>query len=353
MSRTVTILVVAACLLLAGCTGVGPQAGSGDGGESADLSAGQQAAGGASSDGGGGDAASQAGDGGSDTTSVPEAGQRAIIKTGSMVVEVDNFSAARSTIADRVRERGGFVGGSDQRLHRSGNETWVTGHIVVRVPSDTYGETQALAADQGTVLSEETTTEDVTDQLVDLEARLENLRSRRDRLREFYDEANSTEELLRIEEQLSGVQMEIERLEAQQRSLERRVAYSTIRIELQEPEPGIDQIRTQYHEQSLVAVFVGSVNDVVVFAQASLVTVAGALPWLAVAAVPALGLRRLLRGRSLPFIGGGSGSPTTAPTDSGPPDESAPEQTEEGPTEQSDEDTTEETDQASDEASEN
>lgn len=304
MSRTVTILAVTACLLLAGCAGVGPQAGGGDSAEGADLSAGQQAASGASGDGGGGgDAGSQAGGGGPGDGGVPEADQRAIIKTGSMVVEVDNFSAARSAIADRVRERGGFVGGSDQRLHRSGNETWLTGHIVVRVPSDTYGETQALAADQGTVLSEETTTKDVTDQLVDLEARLENLRGRRDRLRDFYEQANSTEELLRIEEQLSEVQMEIERLEAQQRSLERRVAYSTIRIELQEPEPGIDQIRTQYHEQSLVAVFVGSVEDVVVFARASLVTVAGALPWLAVAAVPAFGLRRLLRGRSLPLIG--------------------------------------------------
>ncbi|MFC6976369.1 DUF4349 domain-containing protein [Halomicroarcula sp. GCM10025709] len=351
MSRRITILAVAACLLLAGCTGVAPQGGGGDGGESADLSASQQAASGASGDGGGGDGASQAGDGGGGPgDGVPDAGQRAIIKTGSMVVEVDNFSAARSTIADRVRERGGFVGGSDQRLHRSGNETWVTGHIVVRVPSDTYGETQALAADQGTVLSEETTTEDVTDQLVDLEARLENLRSRRDRLRDFYDEANSTEELLRIEEQLSEVQMEIERLEAQQRSLERQVAYSTIRIELQEPEPGIDQIRTQYHEQSLVAVFVGSVEDVVVFAQASLVTVAGALPWLAVAAVPALGLRRLLRGRSLPLIGRRTDSPATDTADSESADAETTEQSDESGTAETEED--KKTDQASDDESE-
>ncbi|WP_324757900.1 DUF4349 domain-containing protein [Haloarcula montana] len=319
MSNRAAILAVAACLLLAGCTGVGPQAGSGDGGESAELSASQQAASGAQND-AAGDASGGAGDGGDGSSgaggagdgSVPDSTQRAIIKTGSMVVEVDNFSAARSTIADRVRERGGYVSGSDQRLHRSGNETWQTGYIVVRVPSDTYEDTQALAADQGTVLSEETSTEDVTDQLVDLEARLENLRSRRDRLREFYDQANSTEELLRIEEELSDVQQQIERLEAQKQSLEQRVAYSTVRIELQEPEPGIDQIRTQYHEQSLVAVFVGSVNDVIVFAQASLVTIAGALPWLAVAVVPALGLRRLLRGRSVPLLGGGSSETSAA-----------------------------------------
>jgi hypothetical protein len=77
-----------------------------------------------------------------------------------------------------------------------------------------------------------------------------------------------------------------------------------------------------------VAVFLGSVQDVYVFGRASLVTIAAALPWLGVLAVPAYGLRRLLRGRqfSLPSIRSGGDDPDA--DDAAEPateDESSPE----------------------------
>ena len=298
-SRTTAALLVAATLLLAGCAGAGNPV-SANGGDGAEMAAGggdagaQQAAPQAAESSGG-----DGGDGGSVAQADQLRQQRAIIKTGRMVVEVENFSTSRTAVANEARSMGGYVSDSNQQLHRTGDATWRTGYVVVRVPSEDYEAMQEAAAERGTVVSEETETKDVTDQLVDLEARLENLRQRRDRLRTFYSRANDTEELLRIEEQLSEVQGEIERLEAQRRSFEQRVAYSTLRIELREPAPGASDIRTQYHQQSLVAVFLGSVEDVYVFGRATLVTAAAALPWLAVLAVPAIGARRLLRGRSL------------------------------------------------------
>ncbi|MFC7250325.1 DUF4349 domain-containing protein [Halomicroarcula sp. GCM10025324] len=295
-SKRFAPLLVALVLLLAGCAGAGNPVsanGGGDGGElaaSGDAEAPQE------------QAQQSGGDGGGSADSVAQADaisqQRAIIRTGRMVVEVDNFSTSRTAVAAEARSLGGYVSDSNQRLHRSGNATWRTGYVVVRIPSEDYESMQEYAGARGTIVSEETETQDVTDQLVDLEARLENLRQRRDRLRTFYSRANDTEELLRIEEQLSEVQGEIERLEAQRRSLEQRVAFSTLRVELREPAPGASDIRAQYHQQSLVAVFLGSVEDVYVFGRATLVTGAAALPWLAVLAVPVLGVRRALRGRS-------------------------------------------------------
>jgi hypothetical protein len=296
-SKRFAPLLVALVLLLAGCAGAGNPVSANGGGDGGELAA----------SGGGGDAAQEqalqsGGDGGESAGSVAQADaisqQRAIIRTGRMVVEVDNFSTSRTAVAAEARSLGGYVSDSNQRLHRSGNATWRTGYVVVRIPSEDYESMQEYAGARGTIVSEETETQDVTDQLVDLEARLENLRQRRDRLRTFYSRANDTEELLRIEEQLSEVQGEIERLEAQRRSLEQRVAFSTLRVELREPAPGASDIRTQYHQQSLVAVFLGSVEDVYVFGRATLVTGAAALPWLAVLAVPVLGVRRALRGRS-------------------------------------------------------
>jgi len=309
MASRVRVLAVVALLLLAGCAGMG---GSGDAGEAQDGGDGAQMA-----DGGDGSSQPEAADsvanaGDSENSQAGDAAtDRAIIRNGRMVVEVENYSTTADAIAARARTSGGYVSDSNRELHRDDGETWYTGYIVVRVPSEEYEPMQSMVSEQGTVRSEETTTKDVTDTLVDLEARLTNLRERRDRLRTFYEQANSTEELLRIEEELSSVQSDIERLEAQKRSLEQRVAYSTLRVEIREPAPEPSAQQVPYHERSLVSAFLSSVTDVYVFTRGLLVTAASLAPWLVVLAVPVVGGRRLLRGRSLPLVGRRGGAEST------------------------------------------
>ncbi|EMA30394.1 DUF4349 domain-containing protein [Haloarcula japonica] len=337
MSSRVRVLAVVALLLLAGCAGMG---GSGDAGGAEGGGDGAQMADG----GNGGSNQPEAADSGSaagDSASV-QAGDatadRAIIRNGRMVVEVENYSTTADVIAARARTSGGYVSDSNRELHRDDGEAWYTGYIVVRVPSEEYEPMQSMVAEQGTVRSEETTTKDVTDKLVDLEARLTNLRERRDRLRTFYEQANSTEELLRIEEELSSVQNDIERLEAQKRSLEQRVAYSTLRVEIHEPAPEPSAQQVPYHERSLVSAFLSSVTDVYVFTRGLLVTAASLAPWLVVLAVPVVGGRRLLRGRSLPLLGRRATS-DSATEDSGGGNEPQQESTDNPDTASSDGDT--------------
>jgi hypothetical protein len=299
MSKT-RVLVLVTLVLLAGCTGLGDSS----------SEAGQQS-------GGGGDVAERAegvaenGQGSTLSQVDPADTEPAIIRTGYMELEVSNFSASRDRVASQVREYGGYVNGSDRTLHRDGERRWVTGTLVLRVPSDSYSDLQADVREEGTVVRERTETRDVSDQLVDLEARLRNLRERRDRLRTFYEDANGTEELLAIEAELSSVQGEIERLEARQRSLEQQVAYSTLRVELREDAPGPDQVNTPFHQQSLVGVFVESVGTLYVAARTVLVAFVAATPWLAVAGVATLGLRRALRRVGIPFVGDDEPEPPT------------------------------------------
>ena len=293
MSSKKLAVLLAVTLLLAGCSGAGLGSDSAQSGgdAQADFEGSAPVEENAESDNSGSvqaDAATQ---------------QRAIVRSGRMVVEVSNFSESRDAITAQATQYGGYVSDSDRRLHRDGDATWSSGYIVLRVPSERYETMRDDVRTEGTVVSESTETEDVTDQLVDLEARLTNLRDRRDRLRTFYDRANDTEELLSVERELSEVQGEIERLEAQKRSLEQRVAYSTIRVELEEDRPDSTRTQIPYHEQPLVGVFLDSLTDVYVFGRAALVTLAAAAPWLGVLAVPAFGIRRLLRNRGLPFVG--------------------------------------------------
>lgn len=229
MKRQLIPVVVALLVLVAGCAGLG--GGGADGADPAgqDLSAGDSPP----QQGGDSDAARE---NSRDETRQLQA-DRAIIRTGTLQLRADDFRTTRAAIADRARDLGGYVSGSASTRHTRGNRSWTTGYVVVRVPTDRFADALEFARDRGTVLDEETGTEDVSDRLVDLEARLENNRARRERLRSFYERANSTGALLRIEERLSSVQATIEQLEAEKRALEDRVAFATLRVEIRDPQP--------------------------------------------------------------------------------------------------------------------
>jgi len=317
--RTLLTVAVAALVVLAGCATMGnggSDAGGGDGEALSDASDGGDG-GGDGGDGGGGGAPEQASGGDSDAAAdggqAAVSGQplevnRAIIRTGTVELRVEDYDTSRAAIADRAQSLGGYVAGSGSTRHTRDNQSWTTGYVVVRVPSERFSDVLSHARDRGTVTNEETQTEDVTDDLVDLEARLTNLKERRDRLRSFYDRANSTGELLRIEEELSSVQSEIERLEAKKRALEDRVAFATLRVELREPEPDVTQEDDDTAGASLVSAFLGSMATLADLAYGFVLFTVRLAPFVLFLGLPALVLGLAARrrfGAGLPWVGGG------------------------------------------------
>jgi len=286
--RRLLSVAVVALVLLAGRGGAG---GGGDAGsepvaqESGDASLNRD--GGGDGDGGGGDGGAANGGDAEALSNDAAVQDRAIIRSGTVRLEVDNATTTRAALESRAAELGGYTSGTELTRHRDGNATWREGYVVVRVPSENFSAMFDTAGESGTVLSENTETEDVTDQLVDLNARLENLRAERDQLRRIYNRSESTEDVLAVQERLSDVQEEIERLEAQKRSLEDRVAYSTLRIELREPRPeGTTTEVTPFHEQSPLSALNNSVATLVQVLRTLFLLGVIAVPWLAVAAIP-------------------------------------------------------------------
>jgi len=209
---------------------------------------------------------------------------------------VDDFDAARSNLTDATERRGGFVADAGERVRGSGNRTWTVGELTLRVPAENYSALLERAKAEGEVRSASTRTKDVTDRLVDLEARLENLRAERDRLRELYESANDTETVLAVQRELSDVQTEIERIEAQRESLERQVRYSTITVELAEERPDAPATEpSAWYDTGLLAAFVESVSGVGVALRALAVGTAYAAPYALAFGLPAVGVVAALR----------------------------------------------------------
>ncbi|MCG6568434.1 DUF4349 domain-containing protein [Tessaracoccus sp. ZS01] len=175
-------------------------------------------------------------------------GDRLIIRSKVLRLEVESTPDAVTKIRDLARSHEGTVTDmqvatdTDEWLYRYGEDgapagdgSALRGWVTTRVPAETYEDFLAEVAALGVVKFQSEATSDVTQEHVDLSARLDNLRAQEVRLREFFDAAKDVKDMLAIETELSRVRGEIESLDAQVTYLERQAAMATVTIELVEP----------------------------------------------------------------------------------------------------------------------
>ncbi len=172
-----------------------------------------------------------------------EDGGPMVIVNKTIRLEVTSTKEAVEKIREIVAARDGSV--SDMQV--SSDDGWVypadgsgfdiplRGWLIVRVPTATYEPFVADVGGLGKVTFQSESISDVTQQHIDMSARLANLRAQEVRLREFFDQAKNVEEMLAIETELGRVRGEIESLDAQVVYLERQAARVTVTIQLTEP----------------------------------------------------------------------------------------------------------------------
>ena len=157
---------------------------------------------------------------------------RKIIYNASLEMETEEFDATRDKLLKAASDAGAWVQGSDEGGSAENGSRWV--RYTFRVPSESYADFLNDASAAGSVTYKSETTEDVTADYVDLEARLESLRTQEARLLELAGQAGDLADLLAIEEQLAQVRYEIESYTGQQRVYDSLLAYSTVDVSLDE-----------------------------------------------------------------------------------------------------------------------
>ena len=155
-----------------------------------------------------------------------EAG-RYLIRTARVALEVENLTSTSSTISTHIQEVNGYI---DRNTRWNEKET----SIGARIPEKEFDEFIENLSRYGTVTSKTISTEDITEELVDVDARLKNLLSLRKRLRELLAQAKKLSEILEIEKELARVQTEIDSIEARKSKLMGRVNYSEVNIHLEQ-----------------------------------------------------------------------------------------------------------------------
>ena len=148
---------------------------------------------------------------------------RRVIYTGGLTVlspDPDGAIDAARTVAE---EAGGYVASvKGQR-------------IVLRVPAAKFDATMSVLAELGLVTDRQIDAADVTEQMVDLEIRLDNLEVLRKRMQALLEKADKVEDALKIEKELGRLTGEIESIKGRLRLLNDRVALSTITVTFNTP----------------------------------------------------------------------------------------------------------------------
>jgi Domain of unknown function (DUF4349) len=156
--------------------------------------------------------------------------ERLIIRTANMSLIVADTEEAMATISRMAEENGGWVVNSSVFQY---NETAKTGNITIRVPSSGFNSAiEALRGLAIEVRSESTSGQDVTEEFVDLSARLGNLEATADRVRSFLDETQNVEEALAVNQELSRLESEIEAMKGRLQYLSQSASFSTITVDL-------------------------------------------------------------------------------------------------------------------------
>ncbi|MET7803819.1 DUF4349 domain-containing protein [Micromonospora chersina] len=158
--------------------------------------------------------------------------QRSIIYTGTLQVRVDDVERAAREASTAVTAAGGFVGG-DQRNSDSAD---ARAELVLRVPADRFTSVLEALAKLGRQERREVRTEDVTEETVDLDARIATQRARVDSARRLLARATSITDLVTLENEVGRREADLASLEAKKRRLADLTALSTVTVTFVGPE---------------------------------------------------------------------------------------------------------------------
>lgn len=166
---------------------------------------------------------------------LPAQAERIVIKNGSQSIVVIDPQQSMDAISRMAEEMGGFVVSANLYKEQLSSGLEVPrASITIRVPAERMEEAMRRIREQSNQepLSENVSSEDVTRDYVDLQARLKNLEAAEAELTEIMEDASKTEDVLAVYNQLVSIREQIEVIKGQIKYYEESAALSAISVEL-------------------------------------------------------------------------------------------------------------------------
>jgi hypothetical protein len=158
---------------------------------------------------------------------------RSVIRTAAISLLTEDVAAARSDLLAVTESLGGYVADEQSEATRGGRLRSTS--LTVQVPTDDLDVAMDRMSRTGTEVARSQSTQDVTEEVVDVDSRVDSAEAALRRVRLLLKEANSLGDVIRLEQVLSTRQADLESLLSQQESLAARTSMATLRVDVSEP----------------------------------------------------------------------------------------------------------------------
>ncbi|HEY9627871.1 MAG TPA: DUF4349 domain-containing protein [Coleofasciculaceae cyanobacterium] len=149
-----------------------------------------------------------------------------LVRTANLNLRVDSVEQAIEQATAITRQQQGEVMNLQNQTPTAGSNH--TASVKIRVPQAQLDVTIAALSKLGTVQQQVLQAEDVSDQLVDYQARLRNLRKAEETVLQIMDRSGNIGDVLKVTQELNNIRQSIEQINAQLSRLQNQVSYSTI-----------------------------------------------------------------------------------------------------------------------------
>lgn len=169
-------------------------------------------------------------DGGTGRPAIGLVDDARIVRTGTMQLEVTDVNRAVAAGRDAIRGLGGYIGASSTSNYEDGPIAQITYRIPVERWEEALTALRSLNGLTSKVVVEQTAAVEVTGQIIDLEARIRNLRASESALQAISAKAGKISDVLEVQAQLTQVRGEIEQLTAQLTDVSQRADFATLEV---------------------------------------------------------------------------------------------------------------------------
>lgn len=159
---------------------------------------------------------------------------RQIVKDGSVEVKVPKVGEAVDRVNGMLQKFQGYAESSNQAQDPSGQ---ITASMKVRVPVQNYEALLVSVRQMGDVISENSSGNDVTGQVMDFDARIKVLKAQLDDYQKMLEKARRTSDILAIKNTMAEVQTQIEQISAQRKNLDGLARFSSLSITFRQGQP--------------------------------------------------------------------------------------------------------------------
>ncbi len=152
-----------------------------------------------------------------------------LIKTGTMRIQVSDVKRTTNQARALINKHKGYIESID-----SSDDTDAYANLELRIPKQDLLAVMDGLAMLGKVTTRHVQIKDVTEQWIDLQAKIKNMRALRDRLRKLLQQAKNVKETLVVEKELTRVQTELDALEGKIKAMQQHVAYSKLTVRIRQ-----------------------------------------------------------------------------------------------------------------------